>query len=289
VPESISLWKLRADALVRARKAVRRGDREGLHDLRVALRRLSATAGALGRRHLSKEAKTLVRSLSAHRQLEVDRALLERVGRLGFLSPDAATALAARWEKLATRGERRLARAAGDPVETLVRRLDRLARHADEDDPGPAARLERARQRAEIALGRSLDGRDDRTLHRYRIAVKKARYLAEDLGALGIRPWKTRAEREKALQEALGRWNDLRMFARRLTESRREAEERGAVTLSREIGRLLATLEPTVADARRGAVEASRALEPRAAAEDRGRAPRSVDRKPGPRARSLTH
>ena len=263
--DPISLWKLRGDELVRARKSVRRGDREGLHDLRVALRRLSTTAGALGRRHLSKEAKALVRSLSRQRQLEVDRALLERVGRLGFLSPDAATALAARWEKLASRGERRLSKAAGEPVETLVRRVDRLARHSGKRAESPAPRLERARQDVEHAIGHSLDGRDDRMLHRYRIAIKKARYLAEDLGALGIRPWKSRAERERALQEALGRWNDLRQFARRLSESREEAEERGAVTLSRELGRLLATLKPTIADARRSAVAASRSLEPRPA------------------------
>jgi len=282
VPDPVSLWKLRSDALVRARKAVRRGDPEGLHDLRVALRRLSATAGALGRRELSKNAKSLVRSLSKQRQLEVDRALLAKVGRLGFLSPDAATALAARWEKLATRGERRLAKAAGEPVETMVRRLDRLSRRAAEDG-GPAARLERARVRAERALEQPLDGRDDHALHRYRIAVKKARYLAEDLGALGITPWKSRAEREKALQEALGRWNDLRMFCRRLVESRRDAEERGAVTLSRELGRLLATLKPTIDDVRRAAVEASRRVEAPI------REPKGDGRPSKPARRSATH
>jgi CHAD domain-containing protein len=287
VPDSISLWKLRGDELVRARKSVRRGDREGLHDLRVALRRLSTTAGALGRRHISKEAKSLVRSLSRQRQLEVDRALLERVGRLGFLSPDAATALAARWEKLASRGERRLSRAAGEPVETLVRRVDRLAKNSKRAD-SPAARLELARQNAERAIGHSLDGRDDRMLHRYRIAIKKARYLAEDLGALGIRPWKSRAERERALQEALGRWNDLRQFSRRLAESREEAEERGAVTLSRELARLLATLKPTIADARRSAVEASRALEAKPERDASAREPRAGQRKPGP-GRAQTH
>jgi CHAD domain-containing protein len=289
VPDSVSLWKLRADALDRARKSVRRGDREGLHDLRVALRRLSATAAALGRRQLSEKAKTLVQSLSSQRQLEVDRALLARVGRLGFLSPDAATALAARWEKLASRGERRLARAAGDPVETLVRRAGRLARREDREEKSPAARLERARQRAERALGQSLDGRDDRTLHRYRVAVKRARYLAEDLGALGIRPWKSRAERERMLQEALGRWNDLRHFARRLSESREDAEERGAVTLARELGRLLATLKPTIADARRSAVEASRAVEAKPEREADVGARKPEARRPRTRSRSATH
>jgi hypothetical protein len=50
-----------------------------------------------------------------------------------------------------------------------------------------------------------LEGKDDRTLHRYRVAVKRARYLAEDLAALGVREWLTHAQREKALQPEHGR------------------------------------------------------------------------------------
>jgi len=256
VPESVSLWKLRARSLERARKALKRGDPEGLHDLRVALRRLGATASALGRRNVSREAKTIVRSLSAQRQLEVDRQLLARVGRLGVLSPDAVTALASRWEKLAARGDRRIARAAdGHPIHSLGRRLDRLSRKRAAD---AADRIERARRRSEEALAQSLEGKDDRALHRYRIAVKKARYLAEDLSALGLKDWNVRVEREKALQEALGHWNDLRMFCRRLAESRNEAEERGSITLASELEHLLAALEPTIASVRRAAVDASR-------------------------------
>jgi CHAD domain-containing protein len=255
VPEPISLWQLRALALTRARKAVRRQDPEGLHDLRVGLRRLAATAGALGRDGLSRDAKSIARSLSKPRQLEVDQQLLTRVRRLGLLSPDSASALAARWEKLAGRGERRLARAAGKPVEALVKRLNRLS---DKSANNTAARIERERYRAQKALARPLDGRDERMLHRYRVGVKRARYLAEDLAALGVHPWRALAERERALQEALGRWNDLRLFCERLAVSRQEAQERGAVTLVREIDRLLSMLVPTIASCKRAALEASK-------------------------------
>src|SRR5271154_1868825 len=93
-----ALWKLRARGLDEARRAVKRGDPEGLHDLRIALRRIGVTASALGRERVARRARVLARSLSRSRQLEVDRRLLERVGRLGLLSPDAVTALAARWE-----------------------------------------------------------------------------------------------------------------------------------------------------------------------------------------------
>ncbi len=241
----------------RARKAARRGEPEGLHDLRVALRRVSATASALGAKAVSREAKALVQSLSKERQLQVDRQLLARVGQLGYLSPDAATALAARWEKLAERGSRRLARAAdGRTVRALVEDLQRLSRRQSDDSVG---RLERGRRKAEETLGEPLEGKDDDALHRYRIAVKKARYLAEDLAALGVRRFSSHIEREKELQEALGRWNDLRLFRRRLAQSRDEAEERGAIALAAELEHLLTALEPTIATVRRAAVEASRA------------------------------
>jgi CHAD domain-containing protein len=251
------LWKLRVRSVDRARKAARRGDPEGLHDFRVALRRVGATAKALGARTVSREARVLVQSLSSDRQVEVDRLLLARIGKLGYLSPDATTALASRWEKLAERSSRRIARAAdGKAVRALVKTMDRLARRERDD---VVERLERARGKAEATLARSLEGKDDAELHRYRIAVKKARYLAEDLAALGVRRFTSSIEREKALQESLGRWNDVRMFCRRLAESRDEAEERGAIMLAAELEHLLAALEPTIASIRRAAVEASKA------------------------------
>jgi len=277
VPEPVSLWQLRASALTRARKAVRRREPEGLHDLRVALRRLSATAGALGRDELSRDAKKIVRSLSEQRQLEVDRELLSKLRRLGFLSPESATALAARWEKLSGRGERRLTKAAGRPIETIVKRLGRLSERSADNT---ASRIERARFRAQKALEKPLDARDDRMLHRYRIAVKKARYLAEDLAALGVHPWRSLAQRESALQDALGRWNDLRLFCRRLAESRQEAEERGAITLARELERVLSTLEPTIADCKRAAIQASKTHEAEIARRPHARTVRTETRRP---------
>ncbi len=226
----------------------------------MALRRVGATAGALAAKPVAREARGLVRSLSSARQLEVDRQLLARIGKLGYLSPDAATALASRWEKLAERGSRRVARASeGKAIRALVKGMERRARRKADD---VVERLERARGKAEAGLIQSLEGKDDRDLHRYRIAVKKARYLAEDLAALGVRRFTTSIEREKILQETLGRWNDLRLFCRRLAESRDEAEERGAVTLASELEHLLAALEPTIASIRRAAVEASKAPEP---------------------------
>jgi CHAD domain-containing protein len=267
VREPAELWRTRRRSLEKARQSARQGDPEALHDLRVALRRTSTTASALARDGVSRRATRLVRSLSDQRQLEVDRDLLARIARLGFLSPDAAAALAARWDELATRDARRIAHATDGPeFRRLLRRLSRLE-HKERSDA--VARLERERRRAEAALTTSLDGKDDRTVHRYRIAVKRARYLAEDLAALGLRQWSSQAEREKRIQDALGRWNDLRLFARRVSRAREEAESRGAVTLAAELRHLSTALEPTVAAVRRAAVEASRRAE--ASAPARGR------------------
>ena len=250
------LWKLRARGLEDARQAVKRGSPEGLHDLRVALRRTAVTSAALGKKRLARRARAIARSLSQPRQLEVDRRLLERIGRLGVLSPDAVTALAARWEKLAARAARKLSRATdGRRMQRLRRRLDALARKRTNRG---LRRLGKARRQAEQTLSRSLEGRDDRTLHRFRIAVKRARYLSEDLAAIGLPETPDEAARERALQEALERWNDLRGFRRRLAEGRDDAERRGTVVLAGEIERLLAALEPALDAARASAVAASR-------------------------------
>ena len=254
--ESAPIWKARVRALEAARKAAKRSDPEGLRDLGLALHHIRVTARALGRRGIARGAKRIARALARRARLETDRRLLERIGRLGFLSPDAVTALAARWEKQAARGARRAARAADGPkIHRLRRRLERLSRKGSGRS---IERLERARQRAETALARSLEGRDDDALRRYRRAAAMARCIAEDLGALGPPPTAPHAGSEAALEAALGRWNDLCKFRRRLLDSREEAQLRGSVTQADELERLLASLEPPIATLRAGAVAASR-------------------------------
>ncbi len=253
-----ALWKIRARGLEEARQAAKRGKPEGLHDLRVALRRVASTSAALGRKRVSRRARSLAHSLSGARQLEVDRRLLDRVGELGLLTPEAVAALAAPWDQLAGKAARKLTRATdGDKMQRLRRRLARLSRKGAGSG---IKRLVAARRKAEAALSPPLEGKDDATLHRYRLAVKKARYLAEDLVALGL-PEPADTAREKALQEALGRWNDLQNFRVRLARGREGSQRRGTVVLAAELDHLLASLEPAVASARAAAVAASRQSE----------------------------
>jgi CHAD domain-containing protein len=254
----VNLWIERYQALRDALAAFREGDPEGLHDVRVALRRTVATASALGHRRIARRARKLVRGLSDRRQLEVDRRLLARVRELGVLSPDVAAGLDARWDSLFASGARAAEKAVGGRrMRWLLRRLKRLKARGE---TGAIRRLQRARRASERALSLAPEGTKDRELHRYRIAVKRARYVLENLAQAGQTDLTAAIERLKVAQEALGRWNDVRLFARRLSRTRREAERRGSVTLALELDRLLSALERTVEKARADAVSAARPL-----------------------------
>ena len=246
------LWSLRARSLSKARKALVNEQPEGLHDYRVALRRAEATAAALGKKTLERKARSLVRSLSPLRQLEVNRHILSRLREMGHLSENAAAGLDARWGAEHTEGLEQAARAArGRKSRRFERKLRGHARHPQDDTP---FRLEIERRRVESRLVSPPEDVSDRRLHRYRIAVKRARYLAEDLTACGVPGLENRIAREKELQDALGRWNDLHLFRERLKETREESEARGSVSLILELDHLIAALEGTVASARREAL-----------------------------------
>src|SRR5262249_9102657 len=234
----------------------RKGEPDGVHDLRVALRRVSTTAEALDRRKLAKKSSDVVRRLSQLRQLEVERQLLVRVREMGLLSADLVTGLEARWDSLMQSGRKAAERAARKQrMGKIERELNRLS-HTKNDDF--LTRLQRERQRAEARLRTLPEPASDRQLHRYRIAVKKARYLAEDLTQAGMPEMSRTVATEKKIQDAIGRWNDLRLFRKRLRDTREEAEKRGSVTLVRELDRLIAALERTVGKARQEAEHTAR-------------------------------
>ncbi|MEO8348087.1 MAG: CHAD domain-containing protein [Acidobacteriota bacterium] len=267
MPDSFSLWDLRRRALRRAQRHLRAGEPTGLHDIRVALRRVAATAGALGRRKVAGRAKRIVSSLSADRQLEVDRALLARVKALGLISEDAATALGARWESTSD-GNGSSVDTAGN--ERRVRRLERKLRSlAADPQPDALQRLLAARAEVEAGLATAPGRKDDKALHKHRLAVKRARYLAEDLVGCGREEFEAAASREKTAQEALGRWNDVRLFLERIDRERELAEKRGAVRLASELDRFARSLEQPLKSLRAEANDVVRrlAIAPSAAVE----------------------
>ena len=246
------LWSHSARSLTKARKAFLGLEPEGLHDLRVALQRVEATAAALGRKKIERRSRSFVRSLSPLRRLDVDRRLLNRLRAMGHLPENVAAGLEARWgAEYAERVEKAARVARSGKSRRLERRLRRAARRQQDDIP---LRLEIERQRLERRLSPPAEDATDKRLHRYRIAVRRACYLAEDLAACGVKGLEGRIAREKALQDAFGRWNDIHLFRERLKETREESEVRGSVGLVLELDHLIAALEGTVAWARREAL-----------------------------------
>lgn len=256
VAKRANLWRERRRTLKKALAAFRAGHPEGLHDVRVALRRVAATASGLHEKNVARRARRLVRSLSERRQLEVDRQLLSRVRELGVLAPEVAAGLDARWDALMVGGARRAEKAVtGRQMRALV---ERLRTQESLGEAEISRRLQRARREAERSIAHPPESGSDSELHRYRVAVKAARYVLEDLalrGAPGLAP---SIDRLRGAQEALGRWNDVRLFSRRLSRTRRDAERRGSVTLALELDRLLAALDRTVQKARADALRATR-------------------------------
>jgi hypothetical protein len=249
------VWKARARALEENRQAARRGAPGSVRDLRRTLQAIATTSDALGRSRVESLARVLSRALARPRLLAIDRHLLDRVGRLGLLSSEAAAALVAHWEKQTEEATAKLSRAIdGRRMRRLRRRLARLARR---ESARTLDRISSAHRDAAAAVARPLDGKDEGALQRCRRAARRARSLAEDLAALGL-PEHPDAARERALDETLGRWHDLRAFRKRLAASRAESERRGTVMLAAEIERLLAVLEPALVTARAEAVAASR-------------------------------
>lgn len=250
------LWQTRARSLQKAGKQFRESSPEGIHDLRVALRRVSATASALGRDKLAKKSRRLVSYLSDLRQIEVDRQLLGRVRELGWIPEQVAAGVDASWDALLKEGARTAARRVPEQeLDRLRRKLSRLSRRKQEN---LLQRLEHAREAADRLLEAPPREPSNKNLHRYRLAVKKARYVTEDLALAGRAGLEPEIERKKRLQDALGHWNDLRLFRRHLASTRDEAEKRGAVSFVVELDRVISALKPAVLSARSEALRVVR-------------------------------
>ncbi|HYK42795.1 MAG TPA: CHAD domain-containing protein [Thermoanaerobaculia bacterium] len=271
MPGENLLWKKKARSLAKASRELRKKSPDGIHDLRVALRRVGATASVLGPRKIAKKSRKLADSLSDLRQIQVDRELLSRVRQLGWLPEEVAFGVDARWGASLREGEKLAARRVPESeIDRLERKLSRLSKKK----PDVLPRLEKARRQADENVASPPEGkgaRSDRSLHRYRLAVKKARYLTEDLALAGRAGLEAEIEEKKRVQDALGRWNDLRLFRKNLRSARREAERRGTVTYVSELDRLISALEPAVGAARENAVRVAAARRPKSSGR-RGRA-----------------
>jgi CHAD domain-containing protein len=258
-----AIWSQSRKRIVRARRTLRAGEPEGVHDLRVALRRLLTLAAAARRRKLAADARRVLRRLSPLRQIEVERTLLRSLVEGGILSPSAATSIDERlrldWARRRKRAESTLA---GKRLRRLLRRLGRKRIRMS------SVRLRRRLQRqSDSAPVRAVDPRrfDDDALHRTRLEIKQARYALEARRSLGEPGLDPRIEELRLSQDRLGDFNDLRLFARDLVRMRRVASREGAVTQAGNVDAALEVLLPRV-DAARKTAQESLARAPRTAA-----------------------
>ncbi len=203
------------------------GDVEGVHDLRVATRRLreSLSMGSTGttprtvrgaRRKLRK-----LRDAFAHvRDLDVVQTILNDAVQADRLRPDESARLEGTLTRLRQRSidkarrrvrKNRLTRVVSD-VRNLSDLLERVAPRPGDDTA--VALQQRFTRRAEAVIRVGPPAASDSDLHVLRLAVKKVRYCAEILQRAGVRQDDGLITELVALQDLLGHWNDLVMAAR---------------------------------------------------------------------------
>ena len=217
-------------------EAVRRGEPEGVHQMRVGLRRLRAAisvfkdvVGNAETERIKSELKWLTEQLGPARDLDV--LVTESVAPLRQEVPDKPEVkrLESALKKRRARGFDR-AKAAVDSercrkivLATALWLLDgkwARARGAPlvAQREQPAARFARdvlrRRRRKIVKKSRKLDELDASARHRLRIAVKKLRYATEFFASLFAKPKAAKARKRfakdlKALQGALGKLNDI--------------------------------------------------------------------------------
>ena len=219
---------------------LRRGDPEGLHQARVAVRRLRAAISLFvellrddGTQAIKNELKWIMGEFGPAREMDVLTKSLATASDVQFRSPDSSPKeLEALGNELEGKRHRASQRAQAAVTATRFRMLlIDLVAWIDAGDwlttDAPMARVERARPIIEFAAeqlerrwkkilkrGRKLRELDPQRRHKLRIQVKKTRYAAEFFaGAFssrkGRRRGKTFLRTIEPLQDCLGDLNDI--------------------------------------------------------------------------------
>lgn len=219
----------------------RRGDDEAVHDARVSARRLTSAIALWGpvlaprpARRTRRRLRRLRRRLTPSRDLEVMSVVLRE--HLLRVPAAARVVLEGRLAKLERRRDRALGAAATIVTRERIARIRRgLLRAVRRATPAPTSPLPQdlaraavrsTRDRALPALVEAWTRRDDVSLHRARIRVKAWRYareIAAETGADVAGPGAPEIPRLRALQQALGRVQDLVVTLRELDRLLRRA------------------------------------------------------------------
>ena len=215
----------RSRALNRALPLAIGGEERGLHQARVASRRLreavpvlSAGVKGVKARKTRHTIRKVTRTLGSVRELDVALALIDELAAADDISRPALQEVRLHVaNERDRRREQMLARLSGVDIGKLDRRLARLAEATADDRAGHWREalgnrlLKRAKRLAQsVADAGQLYAPDQ--LHRVRIDAKKLRYgleLASDGGVLAARPLVTAVRK---VQTALGTLHDLQVL-----------------------------------------------------------------------------
>lgn len=229
----------RVQALRKPIEAARAEDADGIHDLRVASRRLRAAFAEHGAvlsarplKSLRKEVRAITQGLGVARELDVTLGIIE-ARRREF---QGAARLAIIYTVRRLRKERRehasaVARAAdvADAPEfarNLMALFESLGVQQACYVKEASASLRGQYQAIYRLYGLWRGVPSDEVLHRIRVCLKKFRYACESYEPLYGPPMKDFLQQLKAAQEALGTWNDYRIVRDRLRAIAPEAPPR---------------------------------------------------------------
>lgn len=231
-------------------------DTEGVHQMRVAMRRLrsaltvfKSALPADDREWLQREAKSLIAGLGSARDWDVFiddllrpvmaarpeddslEALRDVVNDERRLAYDQARAM------LRSPGYLRFVLDLGAWLEGRGWRRPQTETSLERDLVDLAGEALSKRHRQVIKLGRKFDDLSDEALHRLRISLKKLRYTAEFFAALYAKgETEAYSKSLRQLQDDLGHLNDLAVAEARLADLRGRLEQDGAGDRQRPCG-----------------------------------------------------
>jgi CHAD domain-containing protein len=241
--------------VLKAHDALGADPASGVHDLRVALRRLRSTLTVFTdllpstTASVVEELQWAAGALSLHRDLEI---LEEHAAELA--GPDAQRLTdQIELHRLAAPGEVRDALA--DPrFDRCMETVRHLGEGAIEEPDAQRVRkllageLRRARRRTREVLNEPVETRDEK-LHDARKAVKRARYVAETFAT--AKEERAAGEALMVAQEVLGLWQDEVVIRHvlegaALTGPTHESSPADWVTMEKALRRLLRRIEPAL-------------------------------------------
>jgi len=252
----VRLLERRARALHRHMPRAIAGDDAGVHQARVASRRLREavpvlTEGLDGSKpgKARRKIRRLTRALGCVRELDVTLHLLDEMVEKPGVSRAALQDVRA--HVLEERERRRALmheRLAGVNMDKLARRLEGVRLALLQPTPGHnwraslATRIAKRARRLEHAIDDAGQIYGPEALHQVRIAAKKLRYAVEIANESGAAPAAATVRTLKRVQETLGRLHDLQVLQHHVAAvaaapraAQRETPDEGLSVLARRI------------------------------------------------------